>query len=380
MITRAEVEKLLERGSVEGSAVLSVYLDVDLSRAENLNRGFETSLANLLRCVERGIEDRREREQFGSAAARVRRFVSDYTPRGAALVVFCDASEEFFWSRELHARVRSDARWASAPHIRPLLELLDENERYGVILTDRLRSRLFTVFLGEIEEHREAFAPLGVHHTKTTGTDRIWSQSHFQRKADTHARSHLKRVADLTERLWDLHRFDRLVLAGPAEATAELERLLPKSLQARLVASVPMPVDATAGQVLEETRRLERAAERRDEEQLVEELITVATKNDRAVTGVEPTLRALRERRVRRLVYADGIAFSGRRCSACAALHAKTENLCAYCGGPLQEVVDDLLEAMAERAVEGGAAVELVRGPAAERLRAVGGVGAYVRY
>lgn len=380
MITRAEVEKLLERKSPEGSPVLSVYLNVDLSRAENLNRGFETTLANLLRSVERGIEDRREREQFEAAAARVRRFVAGYAPRGAALVVFCDASEKSFWSRELHAGVRSDVRWAPAPHIRPLLELLDEHERYGVILTDRVRSRLFTVFLGEIEEHREAFAPLGVHHTKTTGTDRIWSQSHFQRKADAHARSHLKHVADLTERLWDLYRFDRLVLAGPAEATAELEKLLPKALEARLVASVALPVDATASQVLEETRKLEQQAERRHEEQVVEELITIATKNDRAVAGIEPTLRALREGRVRRLVYADRIALRGRRCPACAALHAETENLCAYCGGPLREAVDDLLEAMAERALEGGAAVELVRGQAAERLRAVGGVGAYVRY
>jgi len=380
VFSRAELEALLERKPVEGSPVLSVYLDVDLSRPENLNRGFETSLANLLRSLERGIEGRREKEEFGQDAQRVRRFVAGYTPHGTGLAIFCDESAGLFWSRELHVPIRSDARWSPAPHIRPLLELLDEHDRYGVILTDRVRSRLFTVFLGEIEEHREAFAALDVHHTKTTGTDRIWSQSHLQRKADTHARGHLKTVADLMERLRDQHRFDRLVLAGAPEATSELEKLLSKPLRERLVAIVPLPVEASPAEVLRETRRLEVEAERREEERLVDELVTISTKNDRAVTGIEPTLRALREGRVRRLVYAEGMSLQGRRCRACSALHAGTENLCAYCGRPLEEVVSDLLEEMAATAVSAGAKVELVRAAAAERLRRVGGVGAYVRY
>jgi hypothetical protein len=50
---------------------------------------------------------------------------------------------------------------------------MDEFERYGVILTDRAQSRLFTVFMGEIEEHHEAFAEDEVRHSKTTGKDQI---------------------------------------------------------------------------------------------------------------------------------------------------------------------------------------------------------------
>jgi len=44
MISRAAVDSLLERPPSPGSPVLSVYLDVDQSRAANLNREFEAAL------------------------------------------------------------------------------------------------------------------------------------------------------------------------------------------------------------------------------------------------------------------------------------------------------------------------------------------------
>ncbi len=379
MIARTDVRKLLDREPVPGSPVLSVYLDVEQSRAANLNRGFETALENMLRSIERRIEDRRQKEHFEADAARVRRFISRYVPRGLGLVMFCDDSEGYFWSRDVRARLRNDAHWTATPHVRPLLEALDEFERYGVVLADRAHSRLFTVFMGEIEEHVEAFASLGVHHTKTTGTDHLWSQSHFQRKADTHARGHLKRVAELMADFWEAHHFDRLVLAGSPEATAELRRLLPKRLQSRVVATLHLNVDAAGSQVLEETQKAQIQVERREEARLLEDLITIAAKNDRAVIGLEATLRAVREGRVWRLVYLDALVLRGRRCPACSALYAENETACAFCGGPLGPV-EDLVEAMAERAAEEGARVELVRGEAAERLRSVGGVGAYLRY
>ena len=56
----------------------------------------------------------------------------------------------------------TEARYRPDPYLRPLLETLDEHERHGVVLLDRQQARLFSVFLGEIEEHREAFAALDV--------------------------------------------------------------------------------------------------------------------------------------------------------------------------------------------------------------------------
>ncbi len=378
MITRSDIDTLLAREPTPGSPVLSAYLDVDQARPANLNRGFEVALDNMLRSLERQLAQTPFLREFERDAARVRTFVGEYVPSAQSLCIFCDESEHFLWWRELRVRLRNDVFWSDTPFVRPLLDALDEHERYGVILTDRARARLFTVFLGEIAEHTGVFAARDVHRVKSIGTDRLWSHQQFQRKADMHALWHLKCVARETDRLFTEYAFDRLVLAGPTEATAELRRLLPKRLRTRIVAELPLPIDAGPSDVLNALLPVIQHVERAYEHELVESLIASASKNERAVIGLDDTLAFVQEGRVWQLVHAEGIQSEGWECEHCAALFSQGRDMCAYCNGRLRQV-PDLVARAAERAFEQGAAVEQVRGEAAARLRAAGGIGGWLR-
>lgn len=380
MISKEELGTLIGREGKPGHPVLSVYLDVDQSRETNLNRKFEVSLGNLLRELEQGLVDGFEREEFAADAERVKRFVSGYRPGARSLVIFCDALGDFFWRRELNVPMRSEARWSETLYLRPLLGTLDEYERYGVILADRAQARLFTVHLGEIEEHGESFAPGEVKIVKAPGRDHIRSDMRFQRKADQFAHRHLKRVAELAVELAERHAFDRLMLAGPVEATSQLQQLLPKRWRSRVVASLDLPVEADKHTVLAATLRAGEEAERNGESRLVEELISDAARAEqRAVTGLDATLRSLRQGRIWRLVYADGYAPSGSRCANCAMLFEERPESCAYCGASVWPV-DDLVEQAAQRVVVSGGKVEQVGGIAAERLKEAGGIGASLKF
>jgi peptide subunit release factor 1 (eRF1) len=380
MISKEEMGTLIGREGKPGHPVLSVYLDVDQSRETNLNRKFEVSLGNLLRELEQGLVNQSEREEYAADAERMRRFVSNYRPGARSLVIFCDALGDFFWHRELDVPLRSEARWSNTLYLRPLLETLDEFERYGVILADRAWARLFTVYLGEIEEHGESFAPGEVKIVKAPGRDHIRSDMRFQRKADQYAHRHLKRVAELAAELAERHAFDRLVLAGPVEATSQLQHLLPKQWQSRVVVSLNLPVEADQQTVLAATLRIAEEAERNGEIRSVEELISDAARAEqRAVTGLDATLRALRLGRIRQLIYADGFAPSGSRCINCATLFKGMPESCAYCGAAVHPV-DDLVEQAAQRVVVSGGKVEQVRGAMAERLGVAGGIGAFLKF
>src|SRR6266480_4693426 len=129
------------------SPVLSVYLDIDRSRVINIERGFEVVLKDMLREIRQKL-DKDKREVFNADAKRARHFVEEYRDVKRGLVIFSDASEDFFWVRELNVRVRNSARWEPTPYVRSLVEMLDEYERYGVVLTDRHQARLFTIYLG----------------------------------------------------------------------------------------------------------------------------------------------------------------------------------------------------------------------------------------
>jgi peptide subunit release factor 1 (eRF1) len=377
MIARAEIDRLLEYRPAPDRSVLSVYLDVDQSKAANLNREFEAALKTRLRGIETSLEGA-ERERFATAAERVLRFAASYHPRARTLVIFSEGTG-LFWTGELRATLPTEVRFEPAAWVRPLVEVFDEYERYGVIMVDKERARVFTVFLGEVEEERDAFAAAEVRHKKASGTDHLRSQMNFQRQDEMHVRQHLKRVADLMDELARHYAFDRLVLSGPVTATSELHRLLPKRLRGRVVGTLRLPPDAPADDVLRETMALEQAVEREAEKAYVEQLLTAAGKGNGGTIGSAATLSALQEGRVLRLVYADGFSARGSECVSCRAVFAGGQSACGYCGGELRPV-GDLVQRAIERAAETGGRIELVRGEAAARLLEAGGIGAILRF
>jgi len=105
----------------------------DPSEANNLKRGFETVLQDMLRGIEAELTDPSRRSRFDDDAASVREFIKKHTPREKSLVMASDASEQFFWFHDLRVHRHDQARWDETPYVRPLLEALEEHERYGVV-------------------------------------------------------------------------------------------------------------------------------------------------------------------------------------------------------------------------------------------------------
>jgi peptide chain release factor subunit 1 len=377
MISKSDLDAIVARKAAPGSPVLSVYLDIDQSKTVNLKRRFEASLHDMLRSLEDQL-DESVRSSFSADARRVRQYVSALEPQAKGWICFADDSEDFFWTREIKAPVRNIARWDDTPYMVPLLEVLDEYERYGVVLADKEQARLFTVFIGAIAEHYDAFAPAPVQRFKTTGTDQWLSARRFQKKAEMHVHWHLKHVAELLDKLVDQYGFDRLLLAGPVEATSELQQLLSKRLRSRVAEKLSLPIKANAAEILEAALKVERDVERQREKEMVENLI-IGDAHHPSALGLERTVYALCEERVWRLIYAAGFRPEGGRCGNCGMLFAKVEGSCDYCGGSIKRI-DDLIEQMVERVLDQDGKVEQVAGDAALRLQQVGSIGAVLRF
>jgi len=260
------------------------------------------------------------------------------------------------------------------PYLRPLLDVLDEYERYVVALVDKEKARLFMVYLGEIVEQEfvEDLVP-GKHEQGG------WSQANYQRHHAAHVFWHLRRVAEeLSALLWRKP-FDRLVLAGPPEATAELRRLLPRRLRERLAGTFPAEIFAPPSEILAKTREIEREAERVAEERLIDDLLD-AVFVGRGVRGLAPTLRAISRGAVHRLIVTDAAGPPGAECPACGLLIAECTISCPECGGTPRRL-DDVVERAVERTLNEGGLVETVHGPASDRLSREGeGIGAFLRF
>jgi peptide subunit release factor 1 (eRF1) len=371
MIKPEELRALAETRTTTAH-VLSAYLN--LSPARQLRRGYQVVFDDLVRRLEEQL-GAGARMELREEAARVRAYLEAARRRGLGLVVFSCSPRGLWRAYHLPVPVADDVRFGPTPYLRPLLDVVDEHERYAVALVDKEKARFFTVFLGEIEEEHDLESYVLGHHDQGG-----WSQANYQRHQEAHVRWHLERVAERLAELLRRRPFDRLILAGPDEATAELRRILPRPLRARLAAVVPAELFAPPAKVLELTRAVEERIERAAERELVADLVETAASGGNATCGLAATLDAVGRGQVHKLVVAEGAETPGTECPRCGRLAAAPAGPCPTCGSTTEPLAD-VVERAVERVLDDKGAAVVVHDAAADRLvGAGGGLGALLRY
>lgn len=264
MISRAELEILAKRKTKKESPILSVYLSHDPTWDAMARNQFSRLLENTLDEIEGGLSPE-ERGKLSEDIAPIKAFAAEYVPQKSkwtSLVIFSDASEKFFWVHGFRIPFETRAVWEETVYLKPLLEALHEYERYGVVIADRRKARLLTVYLGEIEEEQDAFAKGSIQHQTTTATDNPRSQMNIERKSEEHAVWHFKHVAQMLEEISARREFHHLILAGPVEVTRHLFDYLPKTLKERVIAMPHLPVTTKENEILKTTRDVEKNTQR----------------------------------------------------------------------------------------------------------------------
>lgn len=368
--TDRDLWKLARIGSREG--VLSIYLAFDPAGGERRDPG--AALHDALERAARTPFALGHPERFEAERARVLHELADYRVSGRGLVVFSCAPRALWQVYELQVRVPTLARFAERPVIAALAAVLDEHERYLVVVVDKEQARLMTVYLGRIE-HETRITDDYPGRTAAGG----WSQARYARHREDHLHRHLLHVVEVLRREARRQPFDRLILGGPPEAAHGLRAVLPAGLRARVVGLFPGELFARESEVLERVQRLEEAAERQAEQALVARLIEAGRDAGPAALGWNETLQALGEGRVHKLVRAEGITRRGRVCPTGHFAAVEAIARCPICGARTDGRLD-LAEWAVERAYDTDASVEEVRAAAARALRREGGIGAVLRY
>lgn len=395
MVTAEQMEQLRSFESPT-FPVVSLYLDTDPTRVEK--RGYIIAAKDILKELERQLQDRAKRKAFQEDVASIIYFLeSETNPNAKGLAIFSCKAQGFWQVYRLPVSVANKGHLGPRPYLPPLLDVLDEYERYAVVLLDKEKVKLFTVFLGEIEErqleadmmpkkHKQGgWSEVGYQRAKPgvnrpQGAGGMGSFGHdVQAHHDAHVQWHIKHVIDLLSRELNHHRFDRLVVGGTEEALSEFNRLSPPELRERIVGTFSAEMFASAVDILRETMAIEERVEREKELQLVNSLVEATLKGSNGVLGIDDTLMALQEGRIYRLVVNFGLDVPGYRCEGCGYLSAVRTESCPVCGSPMQPV-DDIVALAVQTARDRAAEVEFVRGPAAEVLKNYGGVGAVLRF
>lgn len=372
---------------VPGSdGILSLYLRTDPSGAEGRNLHAQT--AGVTRGA-RARVDRSDQAAFDDAVDRAVACVRRLSPLPRAVAVFVAPERGFEITVPLRVPVAATARWSRDPHLVPLMAQLDEHERVLVLLVDKRRARVFNVFMGEIEEVAHLEDDVPPKHRRGRGLQRAFQGSAgvvgmgydsptIQRRHEWRVRRHVEHALDALVRA-DRWGVGRVLVAGPPEVLAGVDRLLPDRLRGVDVGRLSVSVTASVQEVLEAALPAAETMEREQEAALVAEL----AEDSRARLGLAAVAEAVADGQVQTFVYVARPAAPGAECGACHwIVHLPDDGSgdpCPRCGGELRPE-PDLIDLMVRRTIERGGRVEEVRGEAAERLRFVGGVAARLRY
>ncbi len=280
------------------------------------------------------------------------------------------AEQDYFEAVELPLAVRDEASIGASPRIRQLVELLDEPEPFLVTLVDKQSLRLLHVDGHRIDEH----PPLEDADARAIDTSvELGSfQHHDEEEA---ALVFARRAADAVEEAVRKRPVGQIVVGGPDEAVASVDRFLHPTTQALIIGRAHVRVAAGPEEVAAAARLVADRAERQREANLVEEVRQRAAGAHGGVVGLEATLNALSEHHVATLLVRDGFSAPGGTCVACGHVGPDVRQ-CPECGTTNIEV-DDVVELAIENAVAQGATIEFCHDTELDRF---GSIAAIERY
>lgn len=366
--------------------VLSIYSDTRPGREPNLE-GVAIELKNRYRSLQRQIaEDTSRGKEVSAALDRLRPTVeriADPTRTGRGHILFAALGRGWVLDLETPMAVPNRLVLAENPLIHPLLELLDEGQRAGVLVVSPQEARLFEWQLGRLRllgrmeqepvqaPHERAGqiggGPPGQFHTPMR-------EQHQARQRDR-AERFLDQVVDAAVRLVDERGWRRIVVSGGERWTEPAALRFPDHLREAVIRDlrVMSGLDELALSTLV-TERLheERAAEQR---QLVE-YVRDAAYSQRAVLGLSEVTAALNMGRVAQLVYDPEARYTGS-VGADGALYAGQEEAP---GGSSSVPEPRLTDRLVERALATGARVSPVAGIAGDALEDAAGIAALLRW
>ncbi|PLS76374.1 MAG: hypothetical protein CYG61_02265 [Actinobacteria bacterium] len=366
-LTKDAIRALAVRAS-QDAPVVSLYLDVD-GRRFLRPRDYEVHLDSLARSA----LDRHGpvvEADVARIVGHVKAGIDRSRTRGLALFS-CEAAG--LWEIvELPVPVRNQVVANSSPSIRQLEAVVDNNERFGVLLADKQRARMFVFELGQLVDKSEVFDQLPRHEDDRGD----WNKDHVRDHSAELAHHHLKRAAQVAFSVFQSQGFDHLIVGAPEEICNELERVLHSYLKDRIAARISVPVNATDAVICEAALAVEAEVERAKEMALVTRLRDAVGSGNGGVAGLDKVLAALVERRVETLLVSDGYESPGWRCHACRHL-AVLGPSCPVCATPMHQV-DDVVEEAVEEGLGQSCRVEVVVGNA--DLDVLGRIGALLRF
>jgi peptide subunit release factor 1 (eRF1) len=347
MITAETINRILQLNG-DGVPVMSAYVQVPVDprdRADLLGR-LNSVLDEVEPMAKDKSVDRTGRLSLRGDMERMREAVTTEHWRPGSVVFFSCSARDLFEAVQLPRAVRDRVVLDDTPWVRPMLAVLEEYARCGVVVVDRARAKVWELFADEIEPARS----LSDRKLRKPNYAATMAEDRVQHQAEELAKKHYRRAAaELTE-LFQVDGYDLLAVGGHRFEVPHFLDALPRDLRERVAGTFSVdPHAVELGEIKQNADAIVARYVRDVHLRLVSEVLErVAMGRGYGVLGVADCLRAGTVQAVETLLVQDDAMAAGVVCTNCGwlGLSGETCPLCEHSTRHTVDIVDELAQAV----------------------------------
>jgi len=353
---------------------LSVYLDLSPDRSgKKLYKIFLKNrlpeLSNLFPAHSR------ERILLAKDIKLIQKYLEEeLDPPWKGIALFACASENLFIPIPMPLPPENALDVAPYPHLFSLVRQSDLYQTHAVVAAHSHRARLFLMRLGRLEKQ----LTLSWEDKHTTRFGRMgWSLQRFQRHIQEHIKQKAKEIVENLENLINSKKLEYLFVTAEEGMEADLKKQLPADLRKKLVRLPSLDPHDLDHRILSAASEALQEISREKAEALARQILEEAEPLGNATSGPEPTLSALQNHQIERLVFDALFKATGWKCRACNSLGiGGSPQACPFCRGEISPA--NLREEIVAKAKSQG--VDIFFTESFPSLMRAGGIAALLKY
>jgi peptide chain release factor subunit 1 len=363
-----------------GELVVSMYLLVDGLRVTK--KDYLTTLNSMIASSREELEsnpnlEKAQKKKLLNVVEDIKKYVNDNFRPYSTKTLLVYASDSGLWKvLRLPVIMKSKIIIDPKPHTQSIRTILQNYKRYGILLLDREKAQIYSMYFGEIREYLAAFIS-DVPPKVNLRRQAVLREKKLLSRMEEKLHQFFKLVNDRTLELFREGKFDYLILAGKKEILSNFANYMHSYLQPIRIGSIEAEPDSSKSLIQEKAQKIIDKFEVEYKNDLVGKLLDEYNPNRLGVVGIEAVIGALLIEQIKTLIYDRQFIKEGYICSGCHYLTISDKISCPYCGGKLV-FYNDIVDEVVEDALSQGCEIVDIGGN--ERLRKAGNIGAVLRY
>lgn len=375
----SSIEKILNYIPT-GKPVVSVYLMVDRSRTTKKN--YQTRLNSMIASSREKLEadtgfDKNHKKEIFEIFDGIKSFVNDKFSAGSTKTLALFSSGDGLWEEFripiiMKSRIIIDPK----PYTQNLRNLINNSKKYGVLMINREKAQIYSVYLGEVNEYLAAFIS-DVPSKVNFRSEAVLREKKLLGRLEEKLHHFFKLINDRTLELFEEKKFNYLILSGKKEIIPAFLNYMHSYLQSVYIGSIDAEPDSKIPLISKKAKEIIDKFEVDTKNDVINKLIDEYNPNGMGVLGIDATIRFLLIDRIKILIYDRQFTHSGYVCNICGYLTVEEKNKCPYCEEKLA-FYNDIVDEIVENALNQGCEIIDVEGN--KRLIEAGSIGAVLRY